>query len=89
MVALTAAVRFHARQTPQRDALVYGGERVTYGALWERSTRLAGMLVARGTVKGDVVAVLMKNSAAFIEIALAASHAGAVLLPINFRLAAE
>ncbi|OGA62196.1 MAG: acyl-CoA synthetase [Betaproteobacteria bacterium RIFCSPLOWO2_12_FULL_67_28] len=89
MVALTAAVRFHARQTPQRDALVYGGERVTYGALWERSTRLAGMLAARGTVKGDVVAVLMKNSAAFIEIALAASHAGAVLLPINFRLAAE
>jgi len=47
------------------------------------------MLAARGTVKGDVVAVLMKNSAAFIEIALAASHAGAVLLPINFRLAAE
>lgn len=31
----------------------------------------------------------MKNSAAFIELALAASHIGAVLLPINFRLAAE
>lgn len=89
MVALTSAIRFHARQTPQREAIVCGGERVTYGALWERSARLAGMLVARGTAKGDVVAVLMKNSAAFIEIALAASHAGAVLLPINFRLAAE
>ena len=29
----------------------------------------------------------MKNSAAFIEIALGISHLGAVLLPINFRLA--
>jgi len=89
MVALTSAIRFHARQTPQREAVVCGGERITYGALWGRSARLAGMLAARGTAKGDVVAVLMKNSAAFIEIALAASHAGAVLLPINFRLAAE
>ena len=89
MVALTCAIRFHARQTPQREAVVCGGERVTYGMLWERCTRLAGMLAARGIAKGDVVAVLMKNSAAFIEIALAASHAGAVLLPINFRLAAE
>ena len=89
MVALTSAIRFHARQRPQGEAIVCGGERVTYGALWERSARLAGMLMARGIAKGDVVAVLMKNSPAFIEIALAASHAGAVLLPINFRLAAE
>jgi len=89
MVALTSAVRFHARQTPQREAVVCGSERVTYRALWERSARLAGMLAARGVAKGDVVAVLMKNSAAFIEIALAVSHAGAVLLPINFRLAGE
>ena len=34
------------------------------------------------------VAVLMKNSAAFIEIALATGYLGAVLLPINYRPAA-
>ncbi len=89
MVALTSAIRFHARQTPQREALVCGEVRLSYGALWQRSARLAGMLAARGTGKGDVVALLMKNSAAFVELALAASHVGAVLLPINFRLAAE
>ena len=37
----------------------------------------------------DVVAVMMKNSAAFLELAFAASHLGAVFLPINFRLAAD
>ena len=32
---------------------------------------------------------MMKNSAAFLEIAFATSHLGAVFLPINFRLAAD
>ena len=30
---------------------------------------------------------LMKNSPAFVELAFAVSHLGAVLLPVNFRLA--
>jgi len=89
MIALSAAVEFHARVSPDRLALVYGRERVSYAALLERLQSAAGMLAARGIAKGDIVAVLMKNSAAFIELALAASHIGAVLLPINFRLAAE
>ncbi len=89
MVALSAAVGHHARVNSQRLALIYDRERVSYGALVERLQAAAGLLSARGIVKGDVVAVLMKNSAAFIELALAASHIGAVLLPINFRLAAE
>ena len=32
---------------------------------------------------------MMKNSAAFLELAFATSHLGAVFLPINFRLAAD
>jgi fatty-acyl-CoA synthase len=35
-----------------------------------------------------VVALFMKNSPAFLEIAFAASYLGAVFLPVNFRLAA-
>ena len=89
MVALSAAVCYHARVSPDRLALIYGRERVSYAALVERVQAAAGLLAARGIAKGDIVALLMKNSAAFIELALAASHIGAVLLPINFRLAAE
>ena len=89
MTALTSAIRYHALQAPDRVALVYGGARITYGALLERAERIAGLLAQRGIGKGDVVALLMKNSAAFIELALGVSHAGAVLLPLNFRLAAE
>jgi fatty-acyl-CoA synthase len=54
--------------------------------LQERIVRVAGLIDACGVGAGDRVALLMKNSAAFLEIALAVSHNGAVLVPINFRL---
>jgi fatty-acyl-CoA synthase len=89
MVGLNASVAWWARTEPAREALVYGGERITYGQLQVRVETAAGLLAARGVKPGDVVALLMKNSAAFIELSLAIGHAGAVLLPINYRLGAD
>ena len=88
MVNLSAFINYHARLTPDRLALIYDDQRVTYGELAARIGRLAALLVHEGITPGDVVAVFMKNSAAFLEIAFAVSHVGGVLLPINFRLAA-
>jgi fatty-acyl-CoA synthase len=87
MVNLSSFIRFHASRTPDRLALMYGDSRITYAQLFDRIERTAGGLAAQGIGVGDVVAVLMKNSLAFIELAFAASHIGAVFLPINFRLA--
>ncbi len=89
MVALSDSVAWWARTEPQRTALVYDGQRVSYGELQRRVASGAGLLADRGVKPGQVVALLMKNSAAFIELALAVSHAGAVLLPVNYRLGAE
>ena len=89
MVSLSASVAWWARTEPDRTALVYANQRVSYGDLQDRVEAAAGLLAAQGIRPGDVVALLMKNSAAFIELALAVSHAGAVLLPINYRLGAD
>lgn len=89
MVSLSATVLYHARATPQRVAIVYGTERVSYGALGKRIHACAGVLRDSGIGPGDVVALLMKNSSAFLELSLAVSHVGAVLLPINYRLAGD
>lgn len=86
MVNLSAFIDYHARVSPQREALLYDGERITYVELALRLRALAGLFAARGVGAGDVVAVLMKNSAAYLDIAFAVSYLGAVLLPINFRL---
>ncbi|MBM3554535.1 MAG: AMP-binding protein [Alphaproteobacteria bacterium] len=89
MVNLSAFLRFHATRTPDRLALVFEGQRISYGDLHDRAMRMAAFLAAKGVGRDDVVAVFMKNSAAFLEIAFATSHLGAVFLPINFRLAAD
>ena len=89
MPNLSRLVRHHAQSSPDRAALAYAGSDVSYGELWRRIGAGAGLLRARGVERGDRVALLMKNSAAFIELALAVSHVGAVLVPINFRLARD
>src|SRR5215831_2041871 len=89
MIALSSFIRFHAQRTPDRVALLYAGERIVYAELARRIETSAGWLAARGVGPGDVVALLMKNSPAFIELTFALSHLGAVSLPINYRLAAD
>lgn len=89
MVSLHSAVRYWAGQTPMQCALVYGGQRISYQELDRRVQHVADWLADQGVGKGDVVALLMKNSAAFIELSLAISHMGAILLPINYRLSTE
>jgi fatty-acyl-CoA synthase len=87
MVNLSSFIRFHALRTPEREALLYAGQRISYADFHDRILRMAAFLQSKGIREGDVVAVFMKNSAAFLEIAYATSHLGAVFLPINFRLA--
>lgn len=89
MVSLTSAIRFHALRTPAQPAVYYEDLCISYADLMGRVEQLAAHLVALGIGRGDVVAALMKNSAAFMDLSLAASHLGAVFLPINYRLAAD
>jgi len=89
MVNLTASILSRALRQPERLALVYEDQRITYGDLADRALRLAGFLREKGVRPDQVVAAVMKNSAAFYELALAVSHVGAVFLPVNFRLARD
>jgi fatty-acyl-CoA synthase len=87
MVNLSSNIIFHALRKPDRLALVYEDRRVTYAEFSDRIQCMAGFLTQKGVQENQVVAVVMKNSAAFLEIAFAVSHIGAIFLPVNFRLA--
>jgi fatty-acyl-CoA synthase len=89
MISLSSFIAFHAKRTPDRCALKYRGEDISYAEFDRRIGRVGGWLVSRGIGPGDVVAVLMKNSTAFLELVFATSHIGAVFLPINYRLSAD
>jgi fatty-acyl-CoA synthase len=89
MINLPSFIAFHARRTPDRCAVKFRGEDISYAAFDGRIRRVAGWLVSKGIGADDVVALLMKNSAAFLELVFATSHIGAVLLPINYRLSRD
>jgi fatty-acyl-CoA synthase len=54
----------------------------------ERVNRTAHALAALGVVRGERVAALLLNSSEFLEIFFACGKTGAILVPVNFRLAA-
>ena len=53
----------------------------------ERVNKTAHALVSLGVAKGDRVSVIMLNSSEFLEIFFACAKVGAIMVPLNFRLA--
>jgi long-chain acyl-CoA synthetase len=80
-------IRRHAAQRPDVVALRHGERELRYGELDERSNRLAQALLARGVGAGTRVAYLDRSSPEVVELLFAASKIGAVLVPLNWRLA--
>ncbi|MGW1086628.1 acyl-CoA synthetase [Streptomyces sp. NPDC002596] len=88
-ISPAAAVQRRARYDSAAPALVYEDRTITAGELAATTSRLAAGLAARGLRRGDRVAFLGLNSATLLETLLAASHLGAVFVPVNHRLAAD
>lgn len=72
---------------PAKAALVCEGVTITYRHLSARVAQVANALLASGVGKGDRIAVVARNNAEFYEILLAVGSIGAVLVPVNWRLA--
>lgn len=90
MQTLACAISAHGELRPSSTALVDGvsGARTTYGALARRSGALAEALAVRHDVgRGTRVAVLAHNDVLTFELLVACSSLGAVLVPLNTRLA--
>ena len=71
----------------ERAAILDGGLKFTYREFCERSERLAGFLLDAGIQAGDRVAALCVNSHVMLELHNGVPMAGAVLVPVNVRLA--
>ncbi len=76
-----------AELTPHRCALVFEGREWTYAEMIQRVNRLAAAMRAGGVCHGDRVAFLGPNHPAFFETLFACGRIGAILVPLNVRLA--
>ncbi len=74
------------RVVPDRVAVLYRGEEVTYRELDRGASRCAFQLEQWGVRKGDRVALLSKNSLNYVEVMYGLMKLGAVLTPLNFLL---
>ncbi len=73
---------------PEKPAIIYEGEEISYLELHRRTDRTSSWLQSLGIEKGDRVAAMLRNCPEFMEILLACSRLGAIFIPVNFRLAA-
>jgi len=80
-------VRYQAREQGDATAFTFKGDIMTYAALDAGSNRAANGLALLGVQKGDRIAYLGKNSHLYFEILAGAAKLGAVMTPVNWRLA--
>lgn len=94
-MTIASIVREWARRDPDRPALTFEGAGVrpdvvrTYGELWRNAQAFANGLRQQGIGAGDVIATLMANHAEFVELMIACTISGSVLVPIDPRTRGE
>jgi fatty-acyl-CoA synthase len=86
-MGLASVIEGHARQTPDKVALHFAGHDVSYQALWQRIEAATATLIRQGTQPGDRVAWLGFNDPAMPVLLFTLARIGAILLPLNYRLA--
>lgn len=81
-------VSHRADWSPDRVALRFAGKDTTYGELERRVRRVSDALaLGLGVGAGDRVAFLGYNAPLIIELLFACARLGAILVPLNWRLA--
>ena len=73
-----AAARF-----PDKPALLFFGQPLSYAQLQGRAEALAGWLQAQGVQSGDRVAIYLQNCPQFVIALYAIFRANAVVVPVN------
>jgi len=79
----------NALLSPQREAYVYNGERVTFSEYNTRVNRLVNALYKAGLKKGDVLGILSWGCLEYVDLCGAAMKGGFIASPFNARLKAD
>ena len=85
---LSDLIARNAAFTPHKVALRYDGGSLTYAAFAERIAAAARALKSvLGVGRGDRIAILAANHPDYLVLLYACARLGALLLPLNWRLA--
>jgi long-chain acyl-CoA synthetase len=86
---LNSTLRRAARYYPENTATTFNDRSQSYSELWSRTQALARALQNLGLGRDDRVAIYLLNCPQFMEVVYACFELGAVVVPLNTRLAAD
>lgn len=86
MLNLSVLLEDAARETPDREAVVFGDLRLSYSFIDSVANQVANLLRSRGIGHGDKVALSCPNLPYFPMVYFGALKAGAVVVPLNVLL---
>ncbi|MCM8594912.1 class I adenylate-forming enzyme family protein [Accumulibacter sp.] len=89
MLQLARLISHHARFRPDRTAVVFEDERLTWNEFDARVGRCARLLQSLGVGRGDRVATVLANCRELLEVYWAIPTIGAVLVPLSPLLMAS
>ncbi len=89
MDSLPVVLQQTAARVPQRPAIFFAGDTLSYAELSVTVERVAAGLADLGVEEGDRVALLLPNCPQFVYAYLAAARLGAMAVPMNPILAPE
>src|SRR5215471_12429257 len=78
-----------ARHFPDRAAIVFEGQRISYAVLQTRVDRLAHALAGLGVSRGDRIGLFLPNVPEFAVCYLAIQKVGGIAVSANVMLTAE
>src|SRR3981189_843045 len=85
---LSDLIERNAAFTPDKPAIIFEGEVLSYAGFSARIERAACALKAEfGVSRGDRVAILSLNRPDYLVLLYACARLGAMLVPLNWRLA--
>jgi long-chain acyl-CoA synthetase len=84
--SLVHMLRASVERDPDGPSIIeVGGERLTFGQLWDRAARVAGGLRSAGLQRGDRAAIRLPNGVGWVLAFWGAQLAGVVAVPVNTR----
>ena len=86
---LWSLLDYHATVGPERPATFFEGRTKTYRELRDDALDLAAKMLGKGFSPGDRIGYLGKNSDSYFVLLFAIARIGAVLVPLNWRLAGD
>jgi amino acid adenylation domain-containing protein len=81
--ALHTLISERAADQPDKTAIIFGEQKITYKLLNENANQLAAILIANNVKKGDKVAFALDRSAEMVITLLAIMKTGAVYIPLD------